>query len=199
MAGNFLGLHHTKESKLKNRLAHLGKRHCDESKKKISNSLKGRHFSTETRQRMSLAQKGRTFLPEAIMKISLTLKELWRDGEYRKRMLEAHHLNAEVRGQKISKAKKGMVSTFKGRKHTEEAKRKNSLAHKKLCQDPKYRARLLNHLKSDEMFRARLRGLFKRPTKPEQKLIELLQKTGLPFRYVGNGKLIMGTIYITSQ
>lgn len=36
-----------------------------------------------------------------------------------------------------------------------------------------------------------MRGLQYRPTKPEQKLIELIEKQGFPFTYVGDGKVII--------
>jgi len=45
--------------------------------------------------------------------------------------------------------------------------------------------------KDPEFIKKRLNGLLKRPTKPEQKLIEIIQKHNFPFIYTGNGKVII--------
>jgi hypothetical protein len=61
---SFKGKKHTEESKLKNRLAHLGKKtwigksHSEESKKKMSISAKGRKLSDDTKKKMSNSKKG---------------------------------------------------------------------------------------------------------------------------------------------
>jgi G:T-mismatch repair DNA endonuclease (very short patch repair protein) len=45
-----------------------------------------------------------------------------------------------------------------------------------------------------ELIKLRLAGLVKRPTKPEKKLIGIIQKNNLPFTYTGNGKVLIGTL-----
>lgn len=64
--GTFLGCHHTKESKEKNKIAHLGKHHDEETRKKMSeavkgdnNSFYGKHHTDETRRKISNSRKGK--------------------------------------------------------------------------------------------------------------------------------------------
>jgi hypothetical protein len=51
------GRKHSAESKLKNRLSHLGKRANSETKKKLSLVHKGKPFSDEHKRKLSIAQK----------------------------------------------------------------------------------------------------------------------------------------------
>lgn len=48
--------------------------------------------------------------------------------------------------------------------------------------------------RNPEFIRKRLKGLMKKPTKPERRIIEIIEKNGLPFKYVGNGQKIIGTL-----
>jgi hypothetical protein len=73
----FKGKTHTKESKQKNRDAHIGKPgtwigrvHSEESKKKMSDAAIGRKLSIETRKKMSKAKKGIKFSDEHREKLS---------------------------------------------------------------------------------------------------------------------------------
>lgn len=77
------GKRHSKETKLKMSLAHigqphtkywLGKKQSDETRKKISVGLKGRPTSLEHRRKLSLALKGRKFTEEWKRKIGLASK-----------------------------------------------------------------------------------------------------------------------------
>jgi group I intron endonuclease len=54
------GRKHSEESKLKNRLSHLGKITSNETKNKLSQATKGIPKTTETRTKMSQAAKGNT-------------------------------------------------------------------------------------------------------------------------------------------
>ena len=61
-----LGKHHSKESKEKNRIAHLGKKHSEEAKNKMSELRKGekhflygKHHSDETKRKISESCKGK--------------------------------------------------------------------------------------------------------------------------------------------
>lgn len=44
-----------------------------------------------------------------------------------------------------------------------------------------------------EFMKKRLKGLMKKPTKPERRIINLIEKHSLPFKYVGDGEKIIGT------
>lgn len=103
---------------------------------------------------------------------------------------------------------RGMENPMFGKHQTKESKEKNSLAHKLLWENPIYRQRMLEKLKDPKMrmkiseaLRGRklpethqrnvLKSLFKRPTKLEQKFMRIIEKNGLPFKYVGDGKIIV--------
>lgn len=115
----------------------------------LSKALRGREFSKEHRKNLSKALKkqwregkrkpvfsGRKHTEEAKRKMSLAKQGYipWNKGKI--------GIYSEETKRKISKAnkgkhnspnteyKKGMVSTFKGKKHTEDAKKKLSEAHK---------------------------------------------------------------------
>lgn len=52
-----------------------------------------------------------------------------------------------------------------------------------------------NHREYDSLFHERrLRACMKKPTKPEQKFIQLCQENNLPYRYTGNGSFWIGNI-----
>lgn len=55
-----LGIKHSEESKLKNKIASTGRKHKQESKDKISSSNKGKLVSEETKRKMSIAKKGKS-------------------------------------------------------------------------------------------------------------------------------------------
>ena len=46
-------------------------------------------------------------------------------------------------------------------------------------------------IKDPEFIKKKLRGLIKRPTKPEKVLFELIQQNNFPYKYVGDGKIII--------
>jgi hypothetical protein len=53
-----------------------------------------------------------------------------------------------------------------------------------------FRLKKLN--KDPEFIKKRLKGLIKSPNKPEQKLINIINRNNLPYKYVGNGEIIIG-------
>jgi len=72
---------------------------------------------------------------------------------------------------------------MRGRKLKPDHINKISEAHKKLCKDSEYRERLLKNT---------LKGLLKRPTSFEQRIIDLIKKHNLSYKYVGDGEVIIG-------
>lgn len=118
-----------------------------------------------------------------------------------------------------SQACKGRPSPFKGKHHTEEAKKKNSQSHlgrpvseehraklKKSCKginagikNPMYGTTAWNkgmhprdwlkNISYDEMLKRVSEGSAKKPTSLEQRIITIIQNYDLPFRYVGNGEI----------
>lgn len=99
-----------------------------------------------------------------------------------------------------------MDAPNKGIPHTEETKEKNRQAHlgkshivsqearQKISEAHKGKPRpdvvLRNYI--PEQRRKMLKGLIKRPTKPERTFISLCHQYNLPYKYVGNGDVIIG-------
>lgn len=55
---NWLGKHHSEESKEKNRLTHLGKKHSEKTRRKLREARQGRIYTEETRRKISESNKG---------------------------------------------------------------------------------------------------------------------------------------------
>lgn len=121
--------------------------------------------------------QGHNMVEETKRKISNTLKEKFRKGEkivwtQGKQLSERHKKNISLgrRGKYHSKKTKKLMSilaqgknnSFYGKHHTEESIKKM------------------------------LKGLMKRPTSFERKIIDLCSKNNLPFKYVGNGEVLIG-------
>lgn len=81
-------------------------------------------------------------------------------------------------GERISQA-------AKARWQDPEWREKQCQIRKELWQNPEHRERQI---------KAILRGLCQRPTSYEQKIIDLIKKHHLPFKYVGNGEVIIGYV-----
>ena len=126
-------------------------------------------------------------------------------------------------GKKVSKIKKGCRSPRKGVELTEETKKKISASHKGKRLSGEHKTKISNRLKGrplgkrgrsnfwwgkkrpeistllkrlncDKSFtEKRLKGLMRRPTTLEYKIIYLIEKYVLPFKYVGNGQIIIGS------
>lgn len=200
------GNHHSEESKRKMSLSHKGKvmskvtkekirmfhfgkkkskKHC----KNISLGRKKRFKrlgylnSTETRKRMSLALKGRKVSEERRQEIIRNLT----GRPASKKTIESLRLrnigNKYKLGFKCSDETKEKISLGnKGKQLSEETKERIRKNMKKLWQNPTYR---------ETQRKLTLKGLCKRPTKPERVLMDLIEKNNLPFSYVGNGKIII--------
>lgn len=81
----------------------------------------------------------------------------------------------------------------KGFHLSEEAKRKDSEAHKGKKLSLEHRAKISRGVRArlPEILPKMIANLRIRPTRPEKKLINLIEKHGLPFRYVGDGQIII--------
>lgn len=93
---------------------------------KISKSLKGRKLSEEHKQKMSLVRKNKPKSEEHKQKIGLGNKGKKRTDEQLKNNPFFSKTKTEETRQKMSSAKKGKPSTFKGKFHSEESKQKMS-------------------------------------------------------------------------
>ncbi|HDY89605.1 MAG TPA: hypothetical protein ENH82_16025 [bacterium] len=98
-----------------------GKHHTETSKINMSLAKIGKKASMETKQKMSLARKGIKMSKEFCEKSSINSKERWANPETREKMSI---------GMKKAwiKRKIGFVSPMKGKYHSEESKKKMSIA-----------------------------------------------------------------------
>jgi G:T-mismatch repair DNA endonuclease (very short patch repair protein) len=146
------------------------------------------------------------------------VKNVWNRGKKREEWMSEDALEILRRKQ----FKKGMIPWNKGKKFPKEAREKMSASAKKRASSEEYKKRFTeffrqylrthghpstgkkrpdfaNRYNNKEEFERKrltsfLKALIKRPTKPEQQLIEILRGLKMPFRYVGNGSYIIGNM-----
>lgn len=106
-AENWLGKNHTKESKEKNRLAHLGKKQSKETIEKRANSNRGQKRNEETKKKMGLSKIGNTYF------LGKKLTE-----EHRQKLIKSNtgKIMSDETKLKISASKKGTTPWNKGLK-----------------------------------------------------------------------------------
>lgn len=121
--------------------------------------------------------------------LSEKAKKRWQDPSFREKMSKA------LTGRSFSdEAKRKMASLWEDEKYVQ-----NVLEgmHKK-WEDTEYRNKMLDLLEKrnkDPVFiEKRLKGLIKKPNKPEQRIIDLCKRYNFPFKYVGDGRVIIGTL-----
>ena len=100
---------------------------------------------------------------------------------------------------KMSISQKGVNTWSKGSIKTEKTRKRNSGASKKFWQNPEYRARQAQKMKerwanpeyANRVRQLIIKGNHSKPNKPEQQLIDIIQKNNLPFKYTGDGSLLI--------
>ena len=131
----------------------------------------------ELREKVRLSKLGKKrqpFSEEWKENLRKSSKELWKNKEYRNKIL----------------SKSGFGILNKDKKFQE--KRLKAIKEWHLNNKEK-NAKIFLRLNKDENFiKKRLKGLCKKPTKPERYLITLIKENSLPYKYVGNGKKIIG-------
>lgn len=165
------GSHHSKEAKQKLSIAGLGRRVSEKTKKKISEKMKGTapwnkgtrgiyHHSKETKQKISQIAKrnwaDREYREKITEKRRETIRKLMAKGEYPPWNRGKHGVqDYSGIGEKISKA-------LKGRKLSEEHKRKMSIAQKRLWSTDSHRKKMHNahigYKVPDDELKRRYRG-----------------------------------------
>lgn len=218
-----LGKHHTDEAKRKISEAKRGRCLSEEHKEKISRALKGtrnggmfkkghtpwnkgKTLPKELREKISKTKKGKPNLKlrgrspseETKKKLSRIMKKLWKDPKFRQKESESHKghpswckgltKETDPRIRKRSESLKGRKFTEEHRKHLSEAC-KGRIPWNKGQKRP-WLSRLN---RNPEFIQKRIKGLMKRPTEPERKLIEIIQKHSLPFTYSGDGTIVIGS------
>lgn len=182
----------------------------NETKRRISESLKGRiawnkgkPHSAETRAKISAKAKirfqnseshpfyGRHHSEETKQKISEQKKHYYSTHP---NPFLGHYHTLETK-EKIRQKALGRPSLNKGRPKSEETKRKLSLA---LLGNPRSEASRLKQSKTYKLlwanseYRERIgklisEGIHQRPNKPEQQLIDIIERERFPFLYTGDG------------
>lgn len=118
------------------------------------------------RKKMSEKAKLRGQRPEEKKRRSELAKKLWKNPSYRKRVTKG--ISISLIG---NKRRKGIP-------HSEEVKKKIGKTSKKHWKNPEYVRKVLNALQE-------------KPNKFERKLIRLIKENGFPFKYVGDGQVII--------
>ncbi len=200
----------TEETKIKMKKNHnkggyfLGCHHTAETKKKIGEKHKGKIVLDETRQKISLSHQGN--IPWNKGKTGIYSEETLQNWSKKRKgkssPIKGCHRSEETK-RKISKSKKqfyletgklppcvfpkGQVPWNRGlTKETDE--RVQKISEKLKGRNTWSRGR---HL-SEETLHKMLKGRWKRPTSYERKIIKLISKYHLPFKYVGDGQVIIG-------
>jgi len=200
----------TEEHRRKLSISAMGRKHSEETKKKLSlimkgnSNFKGKHHTEEEKRRRSEFMKGMKRSEETKKKMSEAFKKQYKNGErkvwnkgltkenleWRKRISELNkgRIVSEETKIKIIETRKRLFSEGKlkpnsgcykkGNAHynSKTTNQKISEAHKRNWMDEDYRNRILKNFKN-------------RPTNPERKLLKIIEKYGLEFQYVGNGKV----------
>ena len=115
---------------------------------------------------------------ESKKKISIALKKKWQESEYRAKLLPSrrNYKPTKETNEKISKSRMGIEPWNKGKKW------KNP-TYKKRWEDVEFRKKMINAIS---------KGNLHRPTSLEKDMIALIAKHDLPYKYVGDGELIVG-------
>jgi DNA mismatch endonuclease (patch repair protein) len=166
----YKGIPLSKETKIKLSEAMKGKHHSEETRKKMSLALKGhpawnkgKHYDLETKIKhqkicqspeykyyMSLTQMGKKLSEETKQKIARASKLRWQDPKYKKH---------------ISLALKGRITWMKNKHHSEETRKKMSLAHKN---------KIVSELTKQKIKEARIKQIMKPCSKETKQKLSLV-------------------------
>ncbi|MEK6884559.1 MAG: NUMOD3 domain-containing DNA-binding protein [Nanoarchaeota archaeon] len=172
------GIEKAKEIRKKVSLIKKGKHYSPETEfKKGQISLrKGKHHTEKSKEMMKLAKLGKSY--EERYGIEKANKIKRKQSESRKG--EKNYFYGKKHSEE-GLQKMRLIKT--GKKHSEKTKKEMSIERKKRWQNPEYKEK---HLKKI------LKGLMKRPTSFEKRIIDLCNRHSLPFKYVGNGEVLIG-------
>ena len=142
---------------------------------------KGIPMKEEVKDRISKLTKGRTrpkFSEEWKRKMSEARKKIvgWNHSEETKNKISESHKGK----------KKPWLSEYNHNRTDEEIKRISNINSKKMKENwknPKLREKYVKTI---------LKGLMVRPTSLEKEMIDLIKKHHLPYKYVGDGEVIIG-------
>lgn len=148
---------------------------------KIIGSLLGISWATVLRRLKKWGLAIRSAYPAWNKGLSIALDDRVRVNSERTSRFIGHKHTPESK-QKMSQAQKGKNTWSKGRKASEETRKRISEASKRHWQNAEYR---------DKVIREMIRGNHQRPTTPERRVISIIDLYNLPFKYTGDGSFII--------
>jgi len=188
---------------------YYGKPLPESVKRKLSEMSKGRKLSDETKRKMSLIAKkrgmpekvwrrgveariGKPLTQETKKKISKALRLYWQQKKFNipKDELEKLYWKENLSIKDIAKKFGASKSTIRKLLKDYGIRRRNyketleilSKKTKERWQKPE----------SEKIVRKIVQSLNKRPNNTERKVAKIIQKLGLPFKYTGNGSVVIG-------
>jgi len=152
----------------------MGRKHSKETRKKMSNAQKGRKITWGNK--ISKAMKGKKQSEEHIKHSSEGRKGLipWNKGQ---------------KGVQKSTRKGKTFEDIYGSKRSKEIRKKQSET--RLKDREKYRKLAKERWKNPQYAKKILKSLFQKPNKLETKLVRIIKKNAFPFRYVGDGQMVI--------
>lgn len=195
----FKGRHHTEEAKQKDSEAHKGKHPSEETRLKLSSAhLKRPPKSDDTRRKLSIALKGREFSQEHRIALSKAMKARMANPNNNPMYKNQH---TEATRSKMSLAKQGkyngQMNPMYGKHRPKEFCQLLSRLQTERYQNPLERnkqSQRIEKLWTDPNYIAKvMKGRNKRPTKPEQILIDILNNYLLGEFYY-NGDFSLGIV-----
>jgi very-short-patch-repair endonuclease len=167
--------------------------------KKYAMSLKGRHFTTEHKRKVSETKK--RLLAEGKIKLPSTKgMKIWSVHKHP----QLGKLPSEETRRKISlanrkwyrthpHAKKGKNNPNWGKSTWNKGRTKHEIYSEEILQMLSKKSKMLweNPFYRQKVVQAVLKAVHKKPNKKESELIAIIEKNRLPFKYVGDGKIII--------
>ena len=195
-----LGIEKAQEIKEKLVKSHLGIYQTLESKNKIGETLRKKYESGE-RKSANLGKIKET--SESVKRHSEKMREGYKSGK-----IKVWNKGLTIEDERVKSCAEGFKkfieehgSPLKGRtketheyirNHSEWMKKFLSLPENKLLWSENAKKMWRNPEFKEKTIKACLKGLLKKPTSYEKRIIELCEKYSLSYKYVGNGKLLIG-------
>ena len=138
-------------------------------------------FSKEWRENLSKALKGHKSsekVREAVILRNKTNNPMW-DLKNIQKAVQNRNYKESTKKMILTKRKKGIFLEY-SKRMKENNPMKDPIINAKVNKNPEY-------------IRRRIRSLIKKPNNKEKIVIDLIKKNNLPYKYVGNGEIIIGS------
>lgn len=194
-----IGINNWSNPIIRNKMINSMKGKCKtkEHKLKLSSSLKGNNVSDETKRKISTSNKVYNNKPEVKAKKSMSMKNLWKDDNYRHKVTESRQaswdrLDAVSRIKRISiiqaavnrpESKKKHIESLIIASHNPDLIKKRKIQMKELWSNPEVKNRRIKNIRKSQ---------FVRPNKPESSIMNIINDL-LPneYKYTGDGSMII--------